>query len=126
MGVVFFTDGGIYNVFLGNYSITTSPGFVIKDIKKLTPLSTLTINIDDIPNDVGFVLVESHAYEHYVSLSYTEMTEPHLNINGTNIGLVQEINVGQTIATMYLHNPKNNSVTVLITVQAYGTNGELY
>ncbi|PSN33848.1 hypothetical protein C0J52_24247 [Blattella germanica] len=110
-----------YNVSLLNYNVTNTAGHVIKSIKHLTPFSSITINVMEIPTDVRFIIVQTHAFQYDVTLSYNSSLEPHMYVNGTNIGLVQVIDTGQIDTKLYLYNlNENKTVTVLVTVQAYG------
>lgn len=119
------SDGGYLNISLANYNVTFAAGHVIKNIKQLLPLSTIILNVIKIPETVRFIIVQAHAFQYNITLSYNAVLNPHSFINGTNLGLVQLIDRNQNAAEFYIQNINSIlDVSVLITVQGYGEEGK--
>jgi hypothetical protein len=120
-----FSDGAYLNISLENYNVTSAAGHLIKDTKQLPPFSTVILNIIKIPANVQFIIVQAHAFQFNVTLSYNDILKPHSFINGSNLGLVQLIGENQTDAKFYIRNENARpNVSVLITVQGYGDDGK--
>jgi hypothetical protein len=121
--MIFFSDGAYVNISLENYN--TSSGLLIKDTKQILPLSTIILNVIRIPETVRFLVAQAHTFQYNVTLSYNAVLSPHSFINGTNLGLVQLIDKNQSNAKFYIQNTNARpSISVLITVQGYGQEGE--
>lgn len=72
-----------------------------------------------------FIIVQIHAFQYNITLSYNAVLNPHSFINGTNVGLVQLIDKNQSDAKFYIRNTNSLfNATVLITVQGYGEEGK--
>jgi hypothetical protein len=98
---------------------------VIKVAQELLPYSTIVLNILNIPETVRFIIVQAHAFQYNVTLSYNAALNPHSFINGTNLGLVQLIDRNQNDTKFYIQNTNlRPNVSVLITVQGYGEEGK--
>jgi hypothetical protein len=124
---ILFSDDAYMNISLQNYNVTSAAGHLIKDTKQLPPFSTVILNVMKIPETVRFIIVQTHAFQFNITLSYNDILNPHSFINGTNLGLVQLIDENQTDAKFYIRNENARpNVSVLITVQGYGEEGKVF
>jgi hypothetical protein len=119
------SDGGYLNISLENYDVRFAAGHVIKDTKQLLPHSTVILNVIKIPETVRFIIVQAHAFQYNITLSYNAVLNPHSFVNGTNLGLVQLIDKNHNTAEFYIQNTNSlANVSVLIVVQGYGEEGK--
>lgn len=116
----FVKDGDTINLSFLNSNVITSPGAVVLDFLHIAPSSTIAINAINIPPDGGFVLLQTHSYQCEIVLSYNKILTPHTYVNGSNIGLVQQVN-GKTQLQFFVHNTDlMKNISVMVAAQAYG------
>ncbi|XP_049766035.1 transmembrane 7 superfamily member 3-like [Schistocerca cancellata] len=115
----FVEDGDTINLSLLNYNILASPGAIVDQFIDIAPSSIIAVNVTNIPSDGGFLLLQTHAYQYEIVLSYNKVLTPHTYVNGSNIGLIREIK-GQLPAQFFVHNtnPVRN-ITIMVAAQAY-------
>ncbi|XP_069679449.1 transmembrane 7 superfamily member 3-like [Periplaneta americana] len=117
---VVIRDGEL-NVSLADYNVSFQPGHIVKNMRQLPAISTLTLNVVNIPDKISFIIVQAHAFQFNVTLSYYDVLNRHFYANGTNLGLVEQIDKDQSGAKFYIINGnEGTNVSVLITIQGYG------
>ncbi|KAL1114969.1 hypothetical protein AAG570_007792 [Ranatra chinensis] len=94
-------------------------------LRTLGPDSLTVLRVVDVPNDAGFIVVQSHSHLYDLTLSYTSPPAEKSNVNGTNLGLVYYI-TNTPAATSYLFNRNPFNVTVLIAVTSYSNKVHQY
>ncbi|XP_066998732.2 transmembrane 7 superfamily member 3 isoform X2 [Anabrus simplex] len=109
-------DGDTVNISLLNYSVSSS--MMVEQYISVAPLTTVTLNILNIPRVASFVLAHTHSYDHSTTLSYSEILNPHGYINGTDIGLVK-MN-GPIPMQFFIYNGNPDAAYMLVIIQAYG------
>lgn len=88
------------------------------------PPGTTNINIINIPQKVGFFIIQVHSFLHNVTLSSTSEMESQSFIIGTNVGLVGK---GDNVkSTFYVTNSLGNeTLKLLLAVIIHEANGRL-
>lgn len=97
---------------------------IIEEVKELLPNMVYYLHIEAIPTWVNFVVFQTHAYLHNVTLGYNIEKVPHRYVSGQNVGLVQNVTATGP-PQFFLDNINPFNVTVLIAVIAYSKTGKL-
>jgi hypothetical protein len=77
------------------------------------------VQVINVPSNVGFFVIQVHAYRDNVTLSSTRKMKSHTTIKGTNVGLVS---FSHEDTTFYVKN--KNDTKALIVIVIYDTKGK--
>lgn len=105
---------------LSNFTLNKPESHLVTKTVDLNDRITAIV-IQDIPSDVGFILVQVHAYLEHVLLSNDPSFSSPSTVNGTNTGLIQIID-GITPNVFFVVAKKN--VSALIAVVPHDIQGK--
>uniref|UniRef100_A0A1B6KBX2 TM7S3/TM198-like domain-containing protein n=1 Tax=Graphocephala atropunctata TaxID=36148 RepID=A0A1B6KBX2_9HEMI len=94
---------------------------IVEETKELQPNVVYYLNVQFIPDWAQFIILQTHAYLHNVTLGYNIEKLPKKYVTGQNIGLVQNVTTSRT-AQFFLENDNPFNVSVLVAVVAYSKN----
>ncbi|KAG8301285.1 Transmembrane 7 super member 3 [Homalodisca vitripennis] len=97
---------------------------ILEQTSELQPNIVYYLHVQFIPSWVQFIILQTHAYLHNVSLGYSMEMLSNKSVTGQNIGLAANVTSSRT-AQFFLENDNPFNVTVLIAVVAYNKNAPL-
>ncbi|RWS00788.1 transmembrane 7 superfamily member 3-like protein, partial [Dinothrombium tinctorium] len=97
-----------------------------KSTIKLEPFTARKLDCLNIPSDAKYVLFESHLYGQNITLSYDypyyyKKLSSQRSITGSDIGLVQILEPQATETFIWLLNPNDNIVEILVIISYHST-----
>ncbi|XP_046394170.1 transmembrane 7 superfamily member 3-like [Ischnura elegans] len=100
---------------------------VLDQIVTILPMETIPVQItkQQIPIGSQFLVIQAHAHNFNLTISYNRTLLPHYHVNGTNIGLVVPVTSSplSDVYEVYVTNFNiSRNVSALIAAVAYGMN----
>ncbi|XP_071452643.1 transmembrane 7 superfamily member 3-like [Hetaerina americana] len=98
---------------------------VLDQLKTILPMETIPIQVTKltIPSGSQFLVIQVHAHNFNLTISYNQTLIPHYHVNGTNIGLVVPLQKGLLPNLIYVSNFNiSRNVSALFAAVAYGIN----
>lgn len=123
---IYFSDGNTTILSLNNYNKSNKEDQSFIQLVNIDKNANFIVNVNDIPIEVTFIIIQVHAYLYNISMSYDNKVVNGVtgnSVTGMNIGLFVET-VSSSDVSVYVQNKNNLSVNGLIAVVAYTNNGK--
>lgn len=112
----------VISVDLSNYS--PAVGNNIFKYRDVLAEGNVEIQVKNVADSVGFLVIQVHSYLYPVQLSTEENGGAASSINGTNVGLVQVTN-SANLYRFFVASDPSIKISALITVVLYNKEGKL-
>lgn len=114
-------DNGFINITISEFNDKANNGQAVSKIINLNPKSVSTIQIENIPVNVTYLIIQVHAHEENIIIEHNETDGNQTEVQGSNIGFVLNPQEPRTI----IKNKNDNNISVLIAVVYYLSQGNL-